>query len=151
MAWGSLQQSSHVDDSNNHLGFDYPIVENNNNSVDTRLSSEEYQYPYCIKNSSDVFLMNLAQFFLKLEFKFSLSASTVQYIATEISKMTQKNEEILKQNLSMHLEQCSISADVIKDIIDASLENNLFNNIENTLGTSFRRRNFFEKNFPYVN
>lgn len=146
-----LQQSSHVDDSNNHLGFDYPIVENNDNLVDVRLSSEEHQHQYCVKNSSDVFVMNLAHFFLKLKFKFSLPASTVQYIASEISKMSQKNEEILKQSLSMHLQQCSNSADVIKDIIDASLENNLFNNIEDTLGSSFKRRNFFEKHFPYVN
>lgn len=40
---------------------------------------------------------------------------------------------------------------MIKDIIDASFENNLFNNIEDKLGTSFKRRKFYEKKFSYVN
>lgn len=95
--------------------------------------------------------MNLVHFFLKLEFKFSLPASTVQYIATEMCKMNKKNEEVIHYNLSKHLNQYNISAYVIKGIIDASFENNLFNNIEDTLGTSFKRRKFYEKTFPYVN
>lgn len=62
-----------------------------------------------------------------------------------------KKNEIMKNNLLLHLEQCNISEDVITNIIDSSLKNNLFNNIEDSLATSFKRRKFYETTFPYVN
>lgn len=85
------------------------IVENDDNSI-YKMSVEDHDQ-YYEENNSNVFLMNLAHFVLKLEFKFSLPASTVQYIAAELCQMTKKNEELMKNNLSINLKQYNIPAD----------------------------------------
>lgn len=136
-------RSNNVDSSNT-------VVESDNNSIDNLLSVSDNDQ-YYEQNNSDVFLMNLAHFFLKLEFKFSLPASTVQYIATEMCKMTKTNEKMIRNNLLIHLEQYNISEEIITDIIDNSFKNNLFNIIEDFFATSFKRNKFYQENFPYVN
>lgn len=128
---------------------------NNNNNDNDHLVAEEY-FPnenflnYEQNDTENVFLINLAHFFLKLEFKFLLPASTVQYIASQICEMSDKNQETIKNTLSKNLEQLNIPAETINDVIDSSLKSSLFNNIHDSLGTSFKRRKFFEEHFPYV-
>lgn len=145
------QQSSNSNISTSNEGSCSTEIECDNTSVDNLLSADEHHQYYNEEKSSNVFLMNLAHFFLKLEFKFCLPASTVQYIAAELCKMNKQNGEFIKNNLLSNLKQCNISEDEITNIIDSSLKNNLFNNIEDSLATSFKRRKFNERNFPYVN
>lgn len=65
------EQSSDPKSRSHIISFSNPILENKS---DAALSSEEL-FQYNEDNSSDIFLTNLAHFFLKLEFKFSLPVS----------------------------------------------------------------------------
>lgn len=73
--------------------------------------------------SEDNFLINLAHFYLKLEFKFCIPASTVQYIASEISDtIMHQNTKVLKQNISQHLEKLGVQETTIEDIFKNTLD-----------------------------
>lgn len=103
-----VKQSYDSCSNSNYTDFSDLAIENDK-LIEKTLSLEE-QCQYFKKNSSHIYLMNLAHFFLKLEFKFSLPASTVQYIAIQMCEMNKKNEEIIRCNLSKHLNQYNIPA-----------------------------------------
>ncbi|CAD6229029.1 GSCOCG00012064001-RA-CDS, partial [Cotesia congregata] len=107
---------------------------NNYNSVDEQFFPEQFEkdnhYHEEKNNSDENFLMNLAHFLFKLKFKFCLPAST--------------------NNLLKHLlQELNLSAGSIEDILDNVLDKT-FNTVDDNLGTIYKRKKFYEKNFPYV-
>lgn len=140
--------------NNSNVHYSEPIIIDDDNLINEP-SLPEYQAENNNLDSEkeifseDIFLMNLAHFFLKLEFKFCLPASTVQFIATEITTITQQNTKVFKQNIPKHLEQLGLSEASIEDIIKNTLDNKMLD-IDDRLGTIFKRRKFYEQNFPYV-
>lgn len=47
----------------------------------------ELEMPHNTDDEFNLFVKNVAQFYLKLEYEFLLPATTVQYITTELCKM----------------------------------------------------------------
>lgn len=120
------------------------INENNGPNILTLEGEDQPEDNY------DLFLNNLAHFFLKLEFKFCIPASTVQYIATELFVIHEKNEKLLKKNLMNHFKTIDMPAETMQHIVDDLTENNMFRNTKNLLGTVHKRKKIYEDNFPHV-
>lgn len=68
-------------------------------------------------DESDLFLKNVGQFYLKLESKLLLPASTIQYIVTEINYIHEKGQEIVQQKLQESFLAEKISSDKINQIM----------------------------------
>ncbi|CAG5100674.1 Protein of unknown function [Cotesia congregata] len=64
--------------------------------------------------------------------------------------MSEQNQKLVKNNLLKHLlQELNLSAGSIEDILDNVLDKT-FNTVDDNLGTIYKRKKFYEKNFPYV-
>lgn len=63
--------------------------------------------------------------------------------------MSEQNHKFIKNNLLKHLQELHLSAELIEDILDNVLDKT-FNIVDDTLGTIYKRKKLYEKNFPYV-
>lgn len=70
----------------------------NVNSIELEDVDNKISYNTAVE--SNLFVENVAQFYLKLECQYLLPATTIQYITSEISKMHEETQEIIKKNLT---------------------------------------------------
>ena len=140
----NLEQTNDLNLSvNNENIMQFPTQSDDNmekNMTSSKNSPEE---------SSNLFLENFAQFYLKLESEFFLPSTTVQYIVTQINSIHEEGQEIIKKKLMEHLYEENIG----KDKIDKYLEifnSDPFLNSNDVLKTTYRRKNYYKKQFNYV-
>ena len=72
-------------------------------------------------NASDLFVMNIAQFFLKLESELLLPVSTIQYICDAMNDIHIQGTEIVVQKLIKRLKDENVSEEKINSIVTMSL------------------------------
>jgi len=99
---------------------------------------------------SNLFTENVAQFYLKLECQYLLSATTIQYIITEVSKLHEETQEIIKNKLTEWLATEGISQQQIASIKDVFNSDPMIKTNE-ILTTNFKRKKFYKNKFDYVN
>lgn len=77
-------------------------------------------------NCFDLYLSNFAQLFLKLEFQFTISASTIEYIIAGEFNNHEQSQDIIKQNLKKRLVEQEITPEKINDIVTKVFQSDLF-------------------------
>ena len=75
----------------------------------------------------ELFLKNLALFYLKLSSKYHMPASTIQMVIEEIHAVHNVSQQYLKMSVSKKLKENSISEAVINEIINLLLSHSHFN------------------------
>jgi len=98
---------------------------------------------------SNLFTENVAQFYLKLECQYLLSATTIQYIITEVSKLHEETQKIIKNKLTEWLATEGISQQQIASIKDVFNSDTMIKTNE-ILTTNFKRKKFYKNKFDYV-
>ena len=105
------------------------------------------------KSERELFLKNLALFYLKLSSKYHMPASTTQMVIEEIQAVHNVSQNYLKTSVSRKLKENSISQAVINEITEEILGNDLFNNTHTEngpLSTDDRRKKYYKEHFNYV-
>ena len=93
----------------------------------------------------ELFLKNLALFYLKLSSKYHMPASTIQMVIKEIHAVHNVSQNYLKTSVSKKSKEKFISETVINEINDEILESDLFNNTHverGPLSTDYRRKQY---------
>jgi len=102
----------------------------------------------------DVFLQNFGLFFLRLQCRFNVPASTAELIANEIFNLHQQNMDMCLQVLKSKLSLQSIDDILICEIVNACKQVDLFhaalNSDDGVLRSQHKRKRFYKENFRYV-
>ncbi|XP_031780303.1 uncharacterized protein LOC100679989 isoform X1 [Nasonia vitripennis] len=131
------------------------VVDNKNQSErfeidgDAQSESPVEQNP-SLEESSDLYLHNLAQFYLKLETQLLLSASTVKTIVTEITSMQRESQNIVMTSLARKLISEGISADKVDIIVKEIINEDPFLKCNVKLGSNYKRKKFYKENFDFI-
>ncbi|KYN21978.1 hypothetical protein ALC57_05637 [Trachymyrmex cornetzi] len=96
---------------------------------------EPFKVQYDADVESKLFIKNVGQFYLKLESKLLLPASTIQYIVTEMNNVYGEEQ---------------VSSDKINQIIEEVFNCNLWIQSNNIFNTGHKRKRFYKKHFDYV-
>uniref|UniRef100_A0ABD2XNP3 C2H2-type domain-containing protein n=1 Tax=Trichogramma kaykai TaxID=54128 RepID=A0ABD2XNP3_9HYME len=99
---------------------------------------------------NDLFLLNVAQFYLKLESEFLLPASTIQYIVTHLKNIHEQGKELFCNQFKEYLRQSNVDPNLIENYCLKLFENNPYAECDNHLMTDYKRKQFYKKNFDYV-
>ncbi|KAE8746883.1 hypothetical protein FOCC_FOCC006303 [Frankliniella occidentalis] len=99
--------------------------------------------------SSDRFLETMCQFYMKLEYELMLPASTVQYIAKELSVLHSGNNNLIEKRLKRKLQHCKIKN--VDEIVSYVMADNPLKKIQNELKTTYLRKETYKRHFSYVN
>jgi hypothetical protein len=105
------------------------------------------------ESERELFLKNLALFYLKFSSKYHMPASTIQMVIEEIQAVHNVSQNCLKTSVSRKLKENSISQAVINEITEKILDNDLFNNThteKGPLSTDYRRKKYYKEHFNYV-
>jgi len=97
----------------------------------------------------DLFLDTLAQFCLKLEFKFMIPAKVVQLILQEFCLIQKQDHHLLKENLTKKLKN-ELPAHKIDGIIDYAFNNNVVTDAYKMLKSDFLRKNHYKHRLAFV-
>ena len=106
------------------------------------------------KNFNELFLQNLALFYLKLTAKHHVPVSTVQLVIQEMQSMHALSQNCLKQHIEGTLREKLIPEPEINDITEHILSNDIFNSVHaerGPLSTEYRRKQYYKEHFNYVN
>jgi len=102
----------------------------------------------------DAFLRNFSLFFLKLQCRFNVPASTVELIANEIFNLHQQNMDMCLQVVQSQLSSQNVDHVVIHEIVNACKQVDFFNAALNSdvgvLRSQHIRKRFYKENFRYV-
>ena len=104
-------------------------------------------------NLSNIFVRNLALFYLKLNAQYHVPSSTVQKIIQEMQAMHSISQNYLKDHIRSTLKEFSVGEEVIDQISRNFVLNDIFDAVhgdKGLLSTEFRRKQYFKKNFRYV-
>lgn len=106
-----------------------------------------------VETDRELFLKNLALFYLKLSSKYHMPASTIQMVIEEMQTMHSVSQNYLKKCVSRKLKENNVSESVITEITEEILSNDMFNDIHSQRGplsTDYRRKQYYHDNFRYV-
>ena len=143
--------SEHDTFSDQNFDQDTDLGEGTHNDFDLDNSQHQNDVE---ENFTELFLKNLALFYLKLTAKHHMPASTVQLVIQEMQAMHTLSQNCLKQHIQKRLNEKSISEVQIADITEEFLANDIFNSVHDDKGplsTEYRRKQFYKENFSYVN
>ncbi|CAB3983976.1 hypothetical protein BSL78_01180 [Paramuricea clavata] len=102
---------------------------------------------------SDLFVKNLALFYLKLNAKYHVPSSTVQKVIEEMQSMHSISQNLLKHRIKRKLTEFSVEKEVVDEVVQDFISNDIYNSVhceKGILSTNFRRKQFFKDNFRYV-
>ena len=103
------------------------------------------------KEDGDVFLTNLALFYLRMQAKMLLPATTISALIEEFQAINSNGMAHILTIISQELEKLGIPRDRINEILDGlSKENLLKMHNEGVFRSDQTRKTFFKSNFSYV-
>ena len=111
---------------------------------DILLPQEHAKIEFNSNIEADLFLENIAQFYLKLGSQFLIPVSTIQYIVSEINNMHNDNQVITQHKLKEQLLACNITPNKIDQILTDSFNSSPFIETNKTLETDFKRKSFYK-------
>lgn len=115
-------------------------------------AADDEQFEVCPENIDDsLFLRNLALFYLKLQAKLLLPASTIQTIIEDLQSIHDISQSQLLFKLNEKLHVLGISDEAMRTLIDDLKTEDLFRTHNtHTLKTDQRRKTVFKKQFNHV-
>lgn len=102
------------------------------------------------RNATDLFLLNVAQLFLKLECQLLVPVSSLQTIVSDTLNAHEQGQEIVKSNLKTRLREECILADQIDSIVNQVYSDNPFLVSTKTLNTDYKRKRFYKDHCAFV-
>ncbi|XP_070526491.1 uncharacterized protein [Cardiocondyla obscurior] len=99
---------------------------------------------------SNLLAESVAQFFLKLESQYLVPATTIQYIITEVSRMHDETQDILRNKLTKKFAVQGISEQLIHSIVKETFNSDLIKNTNMKLSTNYKRKMLYKNKFDYV-
>lgn len=105
------------------------------------------------ENDRELFLKNLALFYLKLSAKYHMPATTVQMVVQEMQSMHSISQNYLRGHIKTKMEEIAISEMQVNEITEEIFNNDIFNNVhadKGPLSTDYMRKQYFKNNFRYV-
>lgn len=112
--------------------------------------SDVYDDTQQIRNSTDLFLLNVAQLFLKLECQLLVPMSSLQTIVSGTLNTYEQSQEIVKSNLKTRLREECILADQIDLIVNQVFSDDPFLVSTKTLNTDYKRKKFYKDHCAFV-
>lgn len=97
-----------------------------------------------MESGCELFLKNLALFYLKLSPKYHMPANTIQMDIEEMQAVHNVSQNYLKTCVGKKFKENSISESIINEITEEILVNDLFSNThaeKGPLSTDYRRKN----------
>ena len=143
--YSNIQESKVVND------FPEYITTENTKVIQSEFTLNNIDAAYETENLEDLFLLNIAQLYLKLESQFMIPASTIQYIVTEFCNIHEQGQEIIQNNIKKCLLEENMSEGLANSILREAFENDPFLKSNNILNTDYKRKTFYKNNFAYVN
>ena len=146
----SNENSISFEDNNVEVLFENRFVDNVPINLKLMENENELDVPNAANNQSDLFLKNLAQFYLKLECQFHLPASTVQYIISELNNIRDLAQTSKKEKLKEVLLNKDISLETVDEIVEQILSDDLMTNSNKIFDSNYKRKQYYKKEFKYV-
>ncbi|XP_043472523.1 uncharacterized protein LOC122505125 [Leptopilina heterotoma] len=98
---------------------------------------------------NNLFEINLAQLYLKLEAQFLVPVSTIQFFIEELENIDNQRLNVLKENLNKQLSLLIINDETDK-IVEAVFSTDPLQICKSNFETNYKRRKFYKKHFTYV-
>lgn len=128
--------------------------ENNNAEMNIDLeSSSDQDEPNLEEDFTELFLKNLALFYMKLTAKHHVPATTIQMIVSEMKSMHDLSQNCFGKYLKNKLRDIEVPEIQINDVIEGFSPNDIFNSVHESKGplsTEYRRKQFYKQNFNFV-
>lgn len=123
------------------------VPSTSNETYDTEGASDEE-----IQTTDELFLKNLALFYLKLTSKYLLPASVIQCIVDQFQNIHSLGFSYCLQNLTTSLMQLNIPEPKIEEILNGIKNSDIFSKCNSgPLRSNYSRNKFFKDKFNYVN
>lgn len=105
----------------------------------------------CIETENDFILQNLAQFCMRLEYHHLISEKVIQFIVEEMSHVYSHGLASLNKEFRRQMELQGIPSEKIELIVSNVFKSDpLTKSLKNDLGSSYKRKEFYKKTFPFV-
>jgi len=102
-------------------------------------------------NEQDAFLKSIAMFYLKLQAKFLLPATTIQQILEEYKIVNAVGQQHICAWLQEKLKSCNVTDDIIAEVVSEFSKNDLLrNHTEGVLRSDSSRTSFFKSHLSYI-
>lgn len=101
-------------------------------------------------NQTDLFFLNIAQLFLKLECQLLVPVSTLQTIALGILNAQEQSQKMVASNLETRLHKENNFSSELIDIVSEVLSNDPFRESVAKLDTDYKRKFFYKTHCAFV-
>jgi len=144
----SLSNADSVNDS------PIPSVSDNSDSglVDNDLSRSAETKNDTEQWDENNYLRNLANFYLKLEAKCLVPASTIQFIVNEMNNINELGKEYLKDKLEQICSVAGLAEEIVKPVCNELFKSDPFTSAQKygPLRTNHTRKEYYKQNFDYI-
>lgn len=103
-----------------------------------------------IDNEIDVYEKHLALFYFKLQPKYLLPSSVIQYICEEFEEMLKMTSCSSYNSIKNKLNTLELNEYIIETILENITDVNPFQSCNSKLNTDYLRKTYFKQNFNYV-
>lgn len=124
-------------------------VDDSNSPPDLDLVIEN-QKSQTLEEKQNLFVVNTTQFYLMLESKLLVPASTIQIIVSEFNKMYEEGQEITKTKIKDCLTLKKIPHEDIDEVLKIAFSDDPFTQSFKTLKTNYKRKKMYKFQFNYV-
>lgn len=141
----SLETAADVSESNADLTSDV------SGFMDSSLGDDECDIGDSSLDMTENFKRSLALFYLKLQTKLLIPASTVQLIVNEFNTVNAMNLEFLTTKTRLHLSTTGIEPEVINKMLREVMGSDLLSHCNSgDLRNDYMRKKFYKQHFNYV-
>ena len=121
-----------------------------NDHINISVAPERQEIQPDINLESDLFLYNVAQFYLKLESQLLIPASTIQLILEESNSIHNEGQAVIQAKLKDRLISENITPEDADRIVKECFHHDSWIQSNNKLSTDYRRKTFYKQQFHYV-
>lgn len=145
-ASSSLIQDEIIDKTSNNNAHEISYMAQGENAFDNYNENDIEKWGH------DSFLQNLALFYLKLQSKYLVPSSTIQFIAEELSNFTNIQKDIFLYNIKEKLQSYNLEESVISDICEDFTNSDFLTEYHKKghLRSAYCRNLFFKEKFNYI-
>ncbi len=115
---------------------------------DCQIDDDDIIYKESDSELSGKYLKHLALFFMKIQEKYALPASTVQNIVEDVTNLLELTGEELGDRMKQVMEKHQIGEDASSDIMKC-LQEDILQHSMPELGTEWKREKYFKENLGY--
>lgn len=131
-------------------GHQTEAAEHENDDFQCSFNTHDDDYEETSVDENELFVRNLANFYLKLECQKCIPVSTIQLIVLSLNELIEQGQGIMDKKLADLLLSAEINPDDISVITQIMRESNPYLANGKVLDSEYKRRNYYKRNFHYV-